>query len=119
MPDGASTGLRRSTWARSYEERPGQCLFTATEQMYNIQSPIYPGILGMHYASTGIALSGQGLKLCRFIDKTDSLSLSLSSSTIIFSFCFHLRYTQEWTAIGIFPSGSVELWAGFQFKGIL
>ncbi len=83
MPDGVSTGLRRSSCVRSYEERPGQCLFTATEQMYNIQSPIYPGILGMHYASTGIALSGQGLKLCRFIDKTDSLSSS-SSYTILF-----------------------------------
>lgn len=119
MPDGASTGLRRSTWARSYEERPGQCLFTATEQMYNIQSPIYPGILGMHYASTGIALSGQGLKLCRFIDKTDSLSISfLLHHSFLFLLSSKIYSRMDWP-FGTFPSGSVELWAGFQFKGIL
>jgi len=30
-------------------KKPGQCLFTATEQIYIIQPPIYPGILGMHF----------------------------------------------------------------------
>lgn len=68
--------------------------------------------------STGIALSGQGLKLSQFIDKTDSISLPLHHS-FLFLLSSKIYLRKKRLTIGTFPSGSVELWAGSQFKGIV